>query len=223
MYRKEFYVLDRKTPISAVIRNYNEEDFDDLIAVQQESFPHPFPSDLWWEKEQLRNHVELFPQGALCAEINGRMAGSMTSHLVHFQQDDPDHTWEEVTDGGYIRNHQPDGNSLYVVDICVRPSYRKLGIGKCLMNSMYEIVVHHGLERLIGGGRMPGYHEKCSSHTPEAYLESIVKGEFHDPVITFLMSCGRVPVKVVENYLEDEESRNCAVLMEWRNPFSQKG
>jgi len=40
-----------------------------------------------------------------------------------------------------------------------------------------------------------------------------------DPVVTFLMRCGRTPLKVVANYLEDEESRNYAALMEWKNPF----
>ena len=35
---------------------------------------------------------------------------------------------------------------------------RKAGIGKWLMQSMYETVVHKRLKRLLGGGRMPGYH-----------------------------------------------------------------
>jgi hypothetical protein len=34
-----------------------------------------------------------------------------------------------------------------------------------------------------------------------------------------MLRSGRTPVGVVENYLEDEESRNYAALMEWRNPF----
>jgi hypothetical protein len=41
-----------------------------------------------------------------------------------------------------------------------------------------------------------------------------------DPVITFLLRCGRTPVGVVAGYLEDEESLNHALLMEWRNPFT---
>jgi len=39
--------------------------------------------------------------------------------------------------------------------------------------------------------------------------------------VTFLLHCGRVPVRIAREYLHDEESRNCAVLMEWRNPFSE--
>ncbi|WP_088014132.1 GNAT family N-acetyltransferase [Gottfriedia acidiceleris] len=219
MYRKEFFVFDQDKPVQVVIRNYNENDFTDLIRIQQESFPPPFPSELWWNEEQLKNHVTLFPEGALCIEVNGQMAGSMTGLLVHFNPSQPDHSWEEVTDGGYIRNHDPNGNTLYVVDISVRPSYRKLGLGKWLMFSMYDVVVHLGLERLLGGGRMPGYHKEANNLSPEQYINAVIKGELKDSVISFLLRCGRTPVKVVDNYLEDEESCNYGTLMEWKNPF----
>ncbi|EPR28651.1 Acetyltransferase [Geobacillus sp. WSUCF1] len=131
MYDKRLYVFDGNTPREAVIRNYTTDDFADLIRVQQESFPPPFPSELWWNEEQLTNHVTLFPEGALCVEVEGRIVGSMTGLIVDFDPAHADHTWEEITDGGYIRNHRPDGNTLYVVDICVSPPYRKLGLGKC--------------------------------------------------------------------------------------------
>jgi ribosomal protein S18 acetylase RimI-like enzyme len=219
MYRKEFYVFNKDQPVPAVIRNYEKKDFPDLIKIQQESFPPPFPSELWWNEEQLTNHVTLFPEGALCIEVDGEMAGSMTGLLVNFDPNEPDHTWEEITDNGYIRNHVPDGDTLYVVDISVRPSYRKLGLGKCLMQSMYDVVVHKRLKRLLGGGRMPGYHKVAGEMSAEQYLAKVVKGELRDPVITFLLRSGRTPVKVVANYLEDEESRNYAALMEWKNPF----
>ncbi|CAM2871353.1 GNAT family N-acetyltransferase [Paenibacillus sediminis] len=219
MYYKQFFVFNEDRTVPVVIRNYKEKDFESLIRVQQESFPPPFPSELWWNTEQLTNHVTFFPEGALCVEVNGEVAGSMTGLIVDFDPDHADHTWEEITDNGYIRNHNPNGNTLYVVDISVRPSYRKLGLGKWLMFSMYDVVVHLGLERLLGGGRMPGYHLKADEMTAEQYIEAVIKGELKDPVITFLLRCGRTPVKVVANYLEDEQSRNYGTLMEWRNPF----
>lgn len=220
MYRKEFFVFDQDKPVPVVIRNYEEKDFPGLIRIQQECFPPPFPSELWWNEEQLKNHVTLFPQGALCIEVNGEIAGSMTGLLVNFDPQHPEHSWEDITDNGYIRNHNPNGNTLYVVDIGVRPAFRKLGLGKWLMFSMYDVVVHLGMERLLGGGRMPGYHKHANDMTPEKYIESVVKGELKDPVITFLLRCGRTPVKVIANYLEDKESYNYGTLMEWKNPFS---
>lgn len=219
MYRKDFFVFDENKPIQAIIRNYETKDFSGLIQIQQESFPPPFPSDLWWNTEQLENHVSLFPEGALCIEVNGEIAGSMTGLIVGFDPSHPEHTWEEITDNGYIRNHNPNGNTLYVVDIGVRPAFRKLGLGKWLMLSMYDVVVHSGLERLLGGGRMPGYSKKANELSADQYLGAVMKGELKDPVITFLLRCGRTPLKVVPNYLDDEESCHYATLMEWKNPF----
>ncbi|MFB6366465.1 GNAT family N-acetyltransferase [Paenibacillus elgii] len=213
------YIFDGDRPVMATIRSYTERDFAGLIRIQQESFPPPFPSELWWNEEQLRNHVERFPEGALCVEIGGELAASVTGLRVDFDPAHADHTWEEITDGGYIRNHNPSGNTLYIVDICARPAYRKLGLGKWLMLSMYEVVVELKLERLLGGGRLPGYHRVAGEMTAEDYVCSVLDGERKDPVLTFLLRCGRTPVKLVSNYLEDKESLNYAMLMEWRNPF----
>ena len=219
MYYKELYVSNERKPFPATIRNYREEDFAELIRIQKECFPPPFPEELWWNTEQLKNHTTLFPVGALCIEVEGKLAGSMTALLVDFDMNEPHHTWEEITDNGYIRTHNQNGNTLYVVDICVSPVYRKLGLGKWLMLSMYDIVVHLKLERLLGGSRMPGYHRYEKDMTPELYIQSVVKGDIQDSVISFLLRCGRIPVQVIPNYLQDEESCNYGVLMEWRNPF----
>ncbi|PWW28442.1 ribosomal protein S18 acetylase RimI-like enzyme [Cytobacillus oceanisediminis] len=220
-YRSDFYVFDADKPVPVTIRNYTKADFDELIEIQSECFPPPFPSELWWNKEQLTNHTELFPEGALCIDVDGELAGSLTGLIVDFDPLHPNHSWEEITDNGYIRNHNPEGNTLYIVDISVRPKYRKLGLGKLMMQAMYQVVIQNGLDRLLGGGRMPGYHQAAVEMSAEEYLEKLIAGEKKDPVITFLLRCGRTPLAVVENYLEDEESLNHGILMEWKNPFKQ--
>lgn len=219
LYRNEFLAFHDGKSVPVVIRNYTDADFEELIKIQSECFPPPFPSDLWWDKEQLDNHVTMFPEGAVCIEVGGVLAGSLTSLLVDFDPTHPTHTWEEITDNGYIRNHTPGGNTLYVVDIAVRPAYRKYGLGKLMMQAMYHIVIQLGLDRLLGGGRMPGYHRVAERMTAEEYIQAVLNGELHDPVISFLLRCGRMPIAVVENYLDDKESLNYGALMEWKNPF----
>ncbi|MGO4111210.1 GNAT family N-acetyltransferase [Paenibacillus sp. YAF4_2] len=217
--RKQLFVIHDGVPTEAIIRTYTSQDFKALIDVQSESFPPPYPEELWWNEEQLTEHINRFPEGALCCEIGGKVIGSMTGLIVDMSHYHEAHSWEQITDSGYIRNHNPDGDTLYVADICVVPAYRKAGIGKWLLQSMYETVVHLGLKRLLGAGRMPGYHLHAAEETPEQYLEKVMKGIYKDPVITFLLRCGRTPVGITANYLDDEESCNYAALMEWRNPF----
>lgn len=220
LYAKKLYVFDGDKPIEAVIRNYGKADFDALIRVQQESFPPPFPSELWWNEEQLTEHITRFPEGALCVEVAGKIVGSITGLRVEYEeQHAADHSWSSLTDDGYIRTHNPNGDTLYIVDICMMPAYRKFGLGKLMMQSMYEVVVHLGLRRLLGGGRMPGYRKHAPAMSADDYVRAVMTGALKDPVITFLLRCGRTPVQVVSNYLQDEESLNHALLMEWRNPF----
>lgn len=221
MYRKKQYVFKENEPVLVTVRNYGEKDFDGLISVQQESFPPPFPEDLWWTPEQLGSHLEHFPEGAICVEVNGEIAGSMTSLLVDFDPAHPQHTWEEITGNGSIANHQPDGKTLYIADLCVKPSFRKLDLGKLMMQSMYEHVVHFRLDRLLGGGRISGYHRHAGELTAEQYMEQVISGKLKDPVITFLLRCGRTPLSLVPDYLDDAESHNYALLMEWKNPFKE--
>lgn len=215
---KRLFVTDGARMVPAVIRSYGFDDFEGLIDVQAKSFPPPYPSELWWNEEQLAEHVRRFPEGALCVEIGGAIVGSITGLRLTMTGGDG-HDWATVSDDGYIRNHEPDGDTLYVIDICVVPEYRKFGLGKWLMQSMYETVVHVGCRRLLGGGRMPGYSRATGELTPEQYVAQVTAGERTDPVLTFLLRCGRVPVGVVANYLDDEQSCGYAALMEWRNPF----
>ncbi|GIP07803.1 GNAT family N-acetyltransferase [Paenibacillus lautus] len=218
-FHQQFYVFDDVRPVPVVIRGYTEADFDELIAIQSETFPPPYPPEQWWNKEQLMQHVTLFPEGALCVEVDGMLAGSITSLIVEYDPMEPAHSWAEATDNGYIRTHQPDGNTLYIADICVRPRFRKLGLGKWLIQSLYHVTVERGLDRLLGGGRMPGYHRHAHEMSAVEYLDAVVRGDLKDPVITFLLRCGRTPVGVAAEYLEDEESCNYGALMEWKNPF----
>lgn len=216
---KQLYVLQQGKPVLTTIRNYTEGDIEALIGVQRECFPPPFPEELWWNQDQLRSHITLFPEGALCAEVDGIIVGSMTGLIVAMEQYEDNHQWATVTDDGYIRTHNPKGDTLYVVDIAVKPAFRKSGIGKWLMQSMYETVVHLRLTSLVGGGRMPNYALYQHELTAEQYVDKVIAGEISDPVLTFLLRCGRVPIGVAEQYLEDEQSCNYAAIMEWKNPF----
>jgi len=220
LYYKKLFVMDGTQPVPVIIRNYQEADFTTLIQIQRESFPPPFPDELLWNREQLSNHCQFFNEGALCIEVEGKVVGSMTTLQIMYDPLKPDHNWDEATDNGYIRNHNPLGNALYVVDISILPAYRKFGLGQWLMFSMYHVVIHKGLERLLGGGRMPGYHKKAVEMSASQYLSEVMEGNLVDPVITFLLRCGRTPVKVIANYLEDVQSCNFGVLMEWKNPFT---
>ncbi|SET10658.1 hypothetical protein SAMN05660297_01425 [Natronincola peptidivorans] len=219
MFRLETFVLYDKKPKSITIRNYTKKDFDAIIEMERLSYPPPFPQELLWEEEQLSSHVDAFPLGCLCVEMDKKVVGVLTTMIINYDPDEP-HTWDEITNEGYVKgSHQPKGETLYVVDINVHRDFRHYNIGRVMVQSAYYLVVKLDLDRLLGCGRMPNYHKYAKDLSPEEYIEKVIDGEISDPVISFMFKCGRRPVKILANYVEDNKSRDYACLMEWRNPF----
>jgi len=200
------------------IRPYTLADLPGLLAIQRECFPPPFPPELWWQPEQIATHVRLFPDGALCAEDAGELVGSATAHIVHWEPQQAAHTWSEASDNGWLRNHDPAGNTLYGVDIAVRPAWRNRGVARALYEARYDLVRRLGLKRFLAGSRLSGYRVHADRLTPEQYAEAVVRGDLSDPVITPQLRAGLQPLRVVRGYLPDEESCDNALVMEWRNP-----
>ncbi len=203
--------------MALIIRQYTMDDFEGLLAVQREAFPPPFPPELWWSRDQIAAHVETFPQGAMVAEWDGLIVGSATALLVKY--DGKPHTWAEVSDNGYIKNtHNPKGDSLYGIDVCVRPSFRGKGVAQALYQARKDLVVEMGLKRFLAGSRIPGFHQYAEQMSCAEYVRQVAEGRIYDRVLSFMIRQGLRPLQILDDYLADEESLNKAVLVEWPNP-----
>ncbi|MTV47898.1 GNAT family N-acetyltransferase [Heliobacillus mobilis] len=199
------------------VRTYTLNDFEGMLDLQREAFPPPFPEELWWKREQIAAHVDTFPEGAMVAEQDGKIVGSATSLLI--RHEGKPHTWAEVADDGYIRgSHDPYGDSLYGIDVCVRPAYRGRGVARALYEARKELVIRRGLKRFLAGCRIPNFHKHARRMSCEEYVQQVVKGDITDLVLTFMIRQGLRPLQVLDDYLDDEESLNKAVLVEWANP-----
>jgi len=200
------------------IRSYMAKDIEQLIDIQRECFPPPYPEEQLWSPEQLLSQIKIFPEGAICAETEGKLIGSATALITEWKPGDPPHSWAEVADNGFIRTHNPTGNSLYGIDIAVRPSWRRRGVARMLYEARLELMKKLKLRCLLVGGRMSGYHRYQQSLTPLAYLQKVISGEVADPTLTPQLRAGFKPVEIIENYIPDEESANYAVLLLLPNP-----
>ncbi|MFK3939397.1 GNAT family N-acetyltransferase [Alkalihalobacillus sp. NPDC078783] len=197
-----------------LIRPYTAADYAALLTIQKEAFPPPFPEELWWQKDQIKSHEDTFQKSGLLAEVDGVPAGSATSLIITF--DGEPHTWEEVSDSGYIReSHDPDGDSLYGIDLCVRPTMRGKGVAQALYEARKQTVRELGLKRFIAACRIPGFHQCSHELSVEEYVQAVVLGERTDLVLTFMLKQGLRPVSILPNYVEDAESHHYAVLVEW--------
>ncbi|WP_096190455.1 GNAT family N-acetyltransferase [Evansella halocellulosilytica] len=202
---------------SLTVRPYTMDDFHDLLTIQKEAFPPPFPEELWWSKEQIHSHVHTFRNGGLIAEIGGEAAGSATSVIIDY--DGSDHTWEQIADNGYIKNsHDPNGDTLYGIDVCVRPKFRSKRVAKALYDARKQFVITNSLKRFIAGCRIPNFHEFAGKMTVDEYVKSVSTGNIQDLVLSFILKQGLTVKQIMPNYLDDEESLHYGIIVEWRNP-----
>ena len=206
--------------MEVTIRSYGEEDFPALLRIQRECFPPPFPPELHWTPAHIRSHALRFPEGALAASCDGELVGSATAHILAWDQVSA-HTWAEASADGFLTNHDVGGDTLYGVDVAVRPAWRRLGVARALYAARYALVRRLGLARFVAGSRLAGYAGQRARQPglqPEDYAAAVASGELVDPVITPQLRAGLRPLRVVRGYLPDAEAADCALLMAWTNP-----
>ena len=197
-----------------IIRNIEREDFDNIIALQNICFPNMSP----WKLDQLESHVRTFPDGQMCVELDGDIIGSCSSLIVNFDDYLEQHTYSEITDKGYIRNHNPRGGNLYGMEVMVHPDFRRMKIGRRLYEARKRLAEQRNLKSIIVGGRIPGYHNYSEKLSPRAYAEEVLQQNIYDPVLTFQMMNGFTLKRIITNYLSDDvDSENFAALLEWNN------
>lgn len=210
-----FYVMDTN---SVVIRQTELSDIQNIIQLQQQSFADLAKIGNIWSSDELKNHLKIFPEGQLVAELNGSIVGSATSLIVKLQSDYAEHTWKDVTGNGLITTHDIHGDSLYGADISTHPQVRHKGIGHKLYQGRKDITMKFNLRRMIAGGRLYNYCEHSNRLNPDEYALDVVSCKLHDLVLSFDLINGFKYIKILPNYLEDARSLNYASFIEWINP-----
>ncbi|WNF37469.1 bifunctional GNAT family N-acetyltransferase/carbon-nitrogen hydrolase family protein [Bacillaceae bacterium IKA-2] len=196
------------------LRLITKEDFQEILELQKRCFRNMDP----WKLDQLESHIEIFPEGQFCVEYEGEIIGSCSSLIVNFDEYDDQHTWDEITDKGYISNHDPEGYNLYGMEVMVHPDFRRMKIGRRLYEARHELARNLNLKSIIIGGRIPNYREHAGEYTPRQYGEAVMLHNIYDPVLTFQVMNGFTLKRINKNYLEDDSaSMKYATLMEWNN------
>jgi len=204
-----------------IIRNTLPEDIPKIVKLQEDSFPYLARYGNVWHPSELQSHIRLFPEGQLCAELNGAVVASSSSLVVFLEPEYKEHTWKDITADGTITNHNPKADSLYGADISTHPKVRHEGIGKMLYDARKDLVKRLNLRRMISGGRLFNYCEHANIMSPLEFAEKVIKRELHDPVLSFELDNEFKFIKILPNYLEDVRSLNNASFIEWLNPEYQ--
>jgi len=202
-----------------VVRHTEAADFPAIAGLTRRVYPSSPP----WGPPQLESHLRVFPEGQFVAveRDGGRVVGMAASLIVLWDDYDVTDDWRDFTDHGMFTNHDPAGHTLYGAEVMVDPDCQGRGIGGALYRARRQLVERLGLWRIRAGARLRGYHRHADALTPQEYVRGVVRGELHDPTLSFQLRHGFAVLEVVADYLRhDPESLGYAAVIEWLNPAS---
>ena len=203
------------------IREAMREDLDEIMQVEEEAWPIEAraPRDKFIER------FSVFPIGFKVALLNNKIVGTTTSQIINYNPLNPPSSWTEITaDGHILETHKRNGNALYVVSIGVsprgRPNQKGIGVGSTLLESQKGLAKLLNLKYLVLSARVPGYNSYCKSKENidiETYVNLRREDNLlEDMELRFYERLGLKQIKVCPNTMDDIESRNYGVMMEWR-------
>lgn len=199
----------------------NIGDFAQLTEAMAEAYAN-MPNSCWEEK-QLRTLIDKFPEGQAVIKVNGQFAGCALSIIIDSSKFEHRHTYDDITGDYTFSTHTPAGNTLYGIEVFIRPRYRGMRLGRRLYDYRKELCERLNLKGIAFGGRIPNYYKYRGQLSPKEYIDKVRRKEIHDPVLDFQLSNDFYPSKILKNYLPgDEESGEFAVLLEWRNIYYEK-
>ena len=202
------------SPPRIALRRLRADDFDAVVQLQLECFPGMTP----WTRAQWDSMLSIFPEGQIAIEVDGEIAATASSLIVDYAEYAEWHDWRTIADGGFIRTHDPSGDTLYGIEIQVSPRYRGMKLARRLYEARKEMCIERNLARIVIGGRIPGYAKHQEEMTPQEYVQRVMRKELHDPVLTAQVSNGFVLLQLIQDYFpSDEDSGGFATCLEWPN------
>jgi predicted amidohydrolase/GNAT superfamily N-acetyltransferase len=197
-----------------VLRPLTIADFDAVVSLQLVCFPNIDP----WTRAEYVSQISTFPRGQIGIELNGELVASSSSLILDDDDYEDWHDWRTLTDDGRITNHDPDGDTLYGIEMQVHPKTRGQRLSRRLYEARKDLVRRLNLRRMAIGGRIPGYGEHKEYMTADEYVDNVVNQALKDPVLTSQIANGFVLDALIPDYLpDDEDSVGYATSLIWPN------
>jgi predicted amidohydrolase/ribosomal protein S18 acetylase RimI-like enzyme len=196
------------------LRELTLEDYDAVVAIQRRCFPRMQP----WGRAQFESQLAVFPEGQLGIEIDGRLVASSAALIVDSSEYSEWHNWFELSDHGFIRNHDPEGETLYGIEIQVDPEFQGMKLARRLYEARKDLCRRLNLAHMMIGGRIPGYAEHRDRLSAQEYVQGVIAKRLYDPVLTAQLANDFVLKQIIPDYLpSDEDSAGYATFLEWAN------
>jgi len=206
---------DENTP-RLLIRTVTDADIPQIVDLSA----RVYGAEFGYTAEMLRGQLARFSQGQFVAVYDDRVIG----YCATFRIDEPTamapHTWAGITGGGFASRHDPDGDWLYGMDVCVDPDFRGMRIGRRLYTARKRLCQRLRLRGIVFGGRLPGLAKRLPKYaTPKGYVQAVIDSRQRDATLSFQLRNRFKVIGLLADYLpSDRDSLGYAAHLIWRNP-----
>jgi predicted N-acetyltransferase YhbS len=204
------------------IRTYQPDDYAAVLEVFSDAYAGIDDNFASFEDmEALRLH---YPDSQLVAyDSNGQIAGlilSLFCRYDYFFEKTP--KMQEIYNPDNFEKNTQNGDSLFALEILVKSSHQRQGVGKLLNQKLSEVLVQKNLKAFIGVSRLSGYSKLADTISAETYIQKVVAKEITDPSLSYNCSNQMLPVRVVPDYYpQDTASAGFGALVIQKNPAYQ--
>lgn len=196
-----------------VITHTRPEHAQALEELQYIVFPN-LANDEILHAEHYLKHLEMFPEGQLVALDGDRVIGGTTTMRYDFDPDHPvHHTFSETVAGGWLTNHDPNGEWLYGIDVSVHPDYRGRGIAKAFYSIRNRIAAELGCKGQLTVGMLNGFINYKDAMDIEQYYEKVKAHEIFDPTVSVQEKIGFEIRGLMKDYLNDPTCGNAGAVI----------
>lgn len=168
-------------------------------------------------RDAVAEQLERFPEGQFVAityeDGLEKVIGMATTMRTSRTPDERPLPWYDVIGSFGLRNHEPDGEWLYGVEIGVHPDYQRRGVATALYKARLALVENLGLRGWYAGGMLMGYHRYRETFTPREYGQRVIDGNIEDPTVTMQLHRGLEGRGIIEGYYPEWRAGNSAVLL----------
>ena len=96
--------------IRVSLRNLQLNDYIQLKEAMQKAYSDI--GGLHWKESQIRNLLEIFPEGQLCIEVNDQVVACALSIVVDYKKFGDNHTYTQITGNYTFNTHNPKGDEI---------------------------------------------------------------------------------------------------------------
>jgi hypothetical protein len=176
------------TEKSITIRNYCSVHYEEVKALMQQCFADMGALHSTYEELELLS--SLYPQGQILFFSDNELIAANFSRIVPYNKYKLRHTQFDCANLDCFLDDALHGDSVYGLDVIVKPEFQSGKIGKQIVSVFLERVFSDNFNYMLGISRIVNYHKYAATMSALDYAHEVKARRINDPVLGFHFSYG---------------------------------